>query len=195
MAAQRLQRLAVLHRQNIIRLPHHFRRSAQLRQRPAAGSGKGDAPRQLPTQRLRKRRGPQAGRRLPQGVPVRRLRAEAQFVNDAQRIQQPDAARGKPLRGGERRRHRQLQDEVRPAGHRRLGPHRLWQKRRLAPLDEIAAHQADDDRVAPQPLPDEAKLLGVPIVKRVIFTDDGSYFHKNPQKSAKKPRKKAQNFQ
>ena len=46
-----------------------------------------------------------------------------------------------------------------------------------APLDEIAAHEADDGAVRAERLPDEPDLPGVTGVEWVVFADDSHDFH------------------
>ena len=79
-----------------------------------------------------------------------------------------------------RRRDRQLQHKIRPRVHRRAGAHALVKDCGLAPLDVIAAHEADDGGIPAQLLPDRGQLPRVAEMEGVIFTDHADRLHKRP---------------
>ena len=64
--------------------------------------------------------------------------------------------------------------------HRRAGAHALVKDCGLAPLDIIAAHEADDGRIPAQLLPDHGQLTRVAEMEGVIFTDHADRLHKRP---------------
>ena len=67
-----------------------------------------------------------------------------------------------------------------PRVHRRAGAHALVKDRGLAPLDIIAAHEADDGGIPAQLLPDRGQLPRVAEMEGVIFTDHADRLHKRP---------------
>ena len=82
---------------------------------------------------------------------------------------------------------RQFQYETGPGFHRRPRPDALVKDRRLPALDIISAHQADNGRLRPQLLPDQAQLPRMAEMKGIIFTDHARCLHSSPsgKKSSK----------
>ena len=107
----------------------------------------------------------------------RALRAEAEIVHDAQRVQQPHGAARETLGRGERPLHGQLEDHVRPAAHGAFRARRLRPLRRLAALDKIARHTADYARIRPQSGLCGLDMGQMPVVEGVVFGDQSRDFH------------------
>ena len=74
---------------------------------------------------------------------------------------------------------RQLQYEAGPRLHRCPRPDALVKDRRLPALDIISAHQADNGRLRPQLLPDQAQLPRMAEMKGIIFTDHADRLHRS----------------
>ena len=113
-------------------------------------------------------------RRLHQSVGVRIFSTEGQHIA-AQRGQQRHPGGGKALGAKAGIRGRQGNNNVRPRLQRRAHPHRSRQQRKPAPLYRAIAH-ADSDGLHPGGT-QHTKLLGMPVVKRIIFRNNSRKFH------------------
>ena len=110
-----------------------------------------------------------------QGLTVCVLRAEAQGIT--QLGQKLHAAGGKPFRRGQSAGNGELQNQVSAAENSGLCPQGLVQNGGHAPLDEVAAHGADDGTVRSKFRFYPVDLLLMPQVEGVIFTDNANSFH------------------
>ena len=105
------------------------------------------------------------------------LCAETERVHCAEPRQNVHTARGEALRRAQAVRHRQLQNDVRPALHRRRRAHSGGEHGDLAALDERAAHQAHDGGVCAETLAELRKLPQMSAVKGVILADHARRRH------------------
>ena len=95
----------------------------------------------------------------------------------ARRAEQPDAASGEGLGRRHAPGQRKLQHKVRAAGDGGKRARVLFEHRRFAALDEIAAHDADDPAVRSEQAAAFPDQIAVAVMKRVVFTDDPANFH------------------
>ena len=150
------QRLAVLHTQNVVGTFQNggiFAAQQLLHRRLTAG-GIGYAVAQPGAQSVLVVRGEQAGRHMLQRVRVAALAAESHVGDNTGGLQGLNAAVGKALRRADCPGQRQLQYQIHTAFHGGFGPGVLAHQSEVAPLDEVAAHHADDGRLLTQLLPD-----------------------------------------
>ena len=95
------------------------------------------------------------------------------------------AAGGKALRRRKGIGKRQLQHQIGAAEKSRLRPEGFMEDGRIAPLDKIAAHQANDGAILTEFGTDGVELLFVTVVKGVIFANNADSFQKYPSFSKK----------
>ena len=126
-----------------------------------------------------------------QGLRIRGFRAEAQCITKGR--QSPDTSGSEALRRGQGGIHRKLQHQVRSAAQCCLCPEGLVDDGGHSPLNEAAAHGADDGAVGSEPLTNGRKLLAVAQVQGVVFANDTnchgwkpSFFIKNFQMGLEK---------
>ncbi len=126
--------------------------------------------------------GPQAVRRFPKAAELSRLAAERQMRHDAERVQKAHAADREALRGGQGVRQGQLQHEVGPAADCGRSPGVLCKNGDITPLHEVAAHDAHDCRILSQCRARFGDMPDMPVVNRVIFTNNtGRFQNLSPQ--------------
>ena len=181
--AEPAQRFDVFDAQRVVRLGKEGGDpAAQLGRRLLPCLGKGDSPFEMIREQLGKagiREG--IGCRF-EGGHIAAFAAEAQHLHAAQRIEQRYRAEGESFRRGQRPRRRQLQHQIRPAREGSPGPVRLGQQGGFPPLDKVAAHDGDDmGRAAPAVRGAGAlDMMGMAVVKGVVFRDDAGNLQKNP---------------
>ena len=95
-------------------------------------------------------------------------------------MQGADAAVGKPFRRGRGPREGQLQHQIRAAADGGLRPGVLAQQGEVPPLDEAAAHGADDGGVRPQQFPGTLQLEQMSAVQGIVLCNDTSDLQKIP---------------
>ena len=160
--------LGVLHAQKVVgggQRPGdaHLRQSLAAGNRERAAGGK-----RLPQQRG-KFRGAERPGGLQQRLCIHGFRAEAQPVTAAGG--NGNASGGKPLGGGQGNFGGKLQHQVSAAKNGGPGTDGLVNNGRSAPLDVVAAHQADNGSILTPHFPDAPELGQMPIVKGVIFAN------------------------
>ena len=69
--------------------------------------------------------------------------------------------------------------KIGPRLHRCPRPDALVKDRRLPALDIVPAHQADNGRLRPQLLPDQAQLPRMAEMKGIVFTDHADRLHRS----------------
>ena len=99
--------------------------------------------------------------------------------------QDPYATGGKSLRRGKSVGHRQLQHQIGTTKDSRLCPESFVEDCRRAPLNEVTAHETHDGAIFANYPANNAQLLLVAQMKRVIFADDAHGLQKNPSFSQK----------
>ena len=179
-AAQRVQRAQILDRERVVR---------GGKQR--TGFGVGSADRLLHGGGI----GQPGGERLPQCVcvfafrtgqvggalqqrEISLLRTEREVRDASKRIQQRNRAERKagrrPQTGGKRR----FQHQICAAPHSGFRAAVLFYDRKVAALDEIAAHRAHNGRIRAQRAAGFGKVMRVSRVKRIIFGHNAADGHK-----------------
>ena len=119
---------------------------------------------------------------------VRRFGAIAQRLHAAQGAQRTHPGSGKGLGTGRRVRRGQAQHQVCPARKRRLCAHLHGHQRQAAPLHHAGAHHAHHGVEAQRAhLPD---LVCMPVVKRVVFSNDACNAHASPSSLPAGPQKR-----
>ena len=103
-----------------------------------------------------------------EGGGIGMLCTEGHLVAEA--AQNGHGSGGKALGGGEGILHRKLQHQIRPRLKRSPCPEHLVEDGRVAPLDEIAAHQADDGCLFRRCSTYHGHLFCVTQMQGVIFT-------------------------
>ena len=124
----------------------------------------------------------QKGGGLQQQRGVRVLCAEAQVGEHTSAQQDVHGALGEALRRAQCIAYRQLQHQVRAAQDGGLCPEMLGQHRGAAPLDKITRHTADRRTVPAQGGLGRCQLVGMALVKGVVFRHNAANPHKNPPK-------------
>ena len=107
---------------------------------------------------------------------VAALAAEAQHVCNSRVVQKRRTAARKALRTGAGPRLRQLQNKVGTARKRHAGAHRFGQQGRFAPLGKVTPENHDAVRRTRRAR--GGNVVGVSVVKRVIFGDNTGNFHR-----------------
>ena len=97
-------------------------------------------------------------------------------------IKDVHATFGKNLRRGSGIGGGQLQHQIGAAAHRHLGPCQLVRHSRLAPLDEVAAHGADNGSIRPQKGTGALQLQQMPPVEGIVLCYNTSNGHVIPPK-------------
>lgn len=170
--------LAVFHGQNVIGLTQQTIVHAHGLQSLRSGGGEGDTGVQSLTKKQWEPVVQQSLSRFCQLFFFTVLRSKAECVTEPG--QQVNTPSGEPLRRRQGRRHRQLHHQICPAEGGGFCPDAFIKQGGFAPLDEIAAHGADDRRVLPQFPPDALNLMQVPQMKGVIFADNANNHEKIP---------------
>jgi hypothetical protein len=170
--------LAVFHGEDVVRPEYKLRIGSQSFQSSLTGSREGDSLIQLAAKQGRKLGTQQDPGGVHQGSGIAAFAAKAQIV--AERAQNGHASGGEALCGGKHIRGGQFQHQIRSGQHRSPGPKGLVHDGRVAPLDIIAAHQADNGCVLAEIFLDPTDLLVMPPVEGVIFAYDSDDFQKNP---------------
>ena len=171
-------RAQVLDGEDVVGLVQQVRRkTARLLQ----DGGQGLGVRSARTQRLVERRlrlwRVDGARGLHERCKVRILRAESERVDAAEPLQQAHAAAREVLRTAAGKEERQLQDKLTAAAHRKIRAAPLVKDGRLPALREAAAHHRDDGRLVMEALADGPELVGVALMKRIVFGDDANDMH------------------
>ena len=109
---------------------------------------------------------------------VRTLRAESERVDAAEPLQQAHAAAREVLRTAAGKEEGQLQDKLTAAAHRQIRAPPLVEDGRLPALREAAAHHRDDGRLVMEAGADGLELVGVALMKRIVFGDDANDMHR-----------------
>ena len=179
------QRLAVLHAQNVVGRFQQRRlfRSQQGGYRRLTAGRVGLSRVQPTAQGSGILRREQAASQLQQRRRLAALAAKHQIRHHAGGGKYLDAAIGKGLRRGHSPGQRQLQHQVRAALHDGPGPLVLANQGKITPLDEVAAHGADNGGVGSQQPPGLLQQAQMPAVQRIVFYDhtcNSHKFHPNP---------------
>lgn len=167
--------LTIFNGQNVIGPPQQLRPASQFLQGRRPGGGIGQAPVQEPQQQPVQVRVQETLCRLHQGVRLAVFAAETQGIHTAQAVGHRHSPVGKPLRRGQGRRQGQFQHQAGPAGHGGPGPDRFFVNRRFPPLDEIAAHDANNGGIGPEVPAHQVQLPGVAPVQGIVFADNGHH--------------------
>ena len=168
-------RFAVFHAENIVGLADNVgraERAQSLRPRRSVGDARGKG---FPQTSIEVRIELEPCCRHQRFSPPL-LAAEAQSVT-AELAQDPNAARGKALGGGQDVRDRELQNQVRTAADGGLCAQMGRENRWRAALNPIAAHQTDDGGILPKLFADRAKLAHMPVMEGIVFTDHADEVH------------------
>ena len=174
---------AILHRQNVVGILQQGSIHSHLFQCTLPCNRERTSTFQLLPQKWTKFRAKQCLCRNHQRVGIPGLTAKAEVVTD--RGEDLHTAFSKPFRRGQRIRNRQFQNQICAAVDSGSGTEGLVKNSRHTPLNEVTAHQADDQSILPKPGANMVKLLLMPQVKGVIFTDNADDFQKNPSFSKK----------
>ena len=170
--------LAVLHRQNVVGLNQQIGGSPQGFQRPLPGGRKAQPFLQILPQCRKKCRTVQYPGSFHNFLRLGRFCPEAQVGTQPGENLHPPG--GKPFRRGKTGGDGQLQHQVGAAGHRCLCPEGFIHNGRVSPLDKVAAHEAHHRRILTQKTFCQGKLLFVPFVQGIVFTNNACNLQNQP---------------
>ena len=109
-----------------------------------------------------------------------RLAAEEKLIYHTQRIQRADSAEGKSFRAGSGGQDREFNDKVGAAGEGHVRTALLMKNSGNTSLGKISTHDHHDG-VRTELLLGAGDLVGMSVVKRVVFRDDSDDIHESLQ--------------
>ena len=115
---------------------------------------------------------------MTQSIGICRFSAKAKIITET--AKNLNTACGKTFRRGQSTGYRKFQYQIRAAQDGGFGTEGLVYNGGHAPLDKIAAHEANNGGIFSQKTANDLKLLHMTLVQGIVFTDDSDLFQKIP---------------